>query len=880
MLRTFITACFATILFATSLASPRAQQQPQQPRPAPSTSQSPARTQSIDERTAGLQKLDGYVPLYWDDKTGSLWMEINKFDTEMLYATGLTAGLGSNDIGLDRGQGGAGRVVTFQRIGPRVLMVQPNYTFRANSTNPDERRAVEDAFAKSVLWGFTVGAETGGRVLVDATDFFLRDAHNVLPRLRPGPYRLDRTRSAVDMPGTKAFPKNTEVDVILTFVADTAGGGRGGGIGPAQGPPSVGAPIPSGEGGGFGMFSGTVASVTPSAEAVTLREHHTFAELPDNDYKPRYDDPRAGYGGLQYVDYAAPLGTPIVQRVLRRHRLQKVDPSARVSDPVKPITYYVDRGTPEPIRSALLEGARWWNQAFEAAGYRNAFRVELLPEGADPMDIRYNMINWVHRSTRGWSSGATIADPRTGEIIKGIVTLGSLRDRQDYLIFEGLLAPYKTGAENPAVLAQTAIARIRQLAAHEVGHTLGLGHEYYDSAKGRISVMDYPHPLEKLRDDGTIDLSEAYAVGIGEWDKVAIAYGYQDFPKGTDEPAALRKILDDAWAQDLRYMTNQDTDSNPKVDQWANGTDAAAELNRVMKIRRAALDRFDEAVIRKDQPMATMEEALVPLYMYHRYSVEAAASAVGGLDYIYAMRGDGRVPVKPVPAATQRAALEALAATLKPFELAVPQHAIDKIPPRPSGYARHRELFARYTGDGFDPISPASIAADVTIGFTLQPDRAARMVAQHAIDPSFPGLDEVIARLVAATFEAPAADPYQQEIRRATSRALVERLMWLAGGAPMPQVRAVATGALAAIQSRGTPQNAGRSEEGADDRAAQMLFAADIKRFLERPAESIKSPVTYDAPPGAPIGDGGMDWLAPVGWCVWVDELGTSSTIR
>ena len=290
-------------------------------------------------------------------------------------------------------------------------------------------------------------------MLVDATDFFLRDAVNVIPRLRPGNFRVDRTRSAIDMPWTKGFPKNTEVDTILTFANDGAGGGRGGGGGPAQGPPPVSGPVPQGGGFGGGMFSGTVASVTPTADAVTLREHHTFAELPDGNYKPRFDDPRAGYGGLQYVDYAAPLGTPMVQRFVRRHRLEKVDPTARVSDAKKPIVYYVDRGTPEPIRTALLEGARWWNQAFEAAGYRNAFRVELLPEGADPMDIRYNMINWVHRSTRGWSTGATISDPRTGEIIKATVTLGSLRDRQDYLIFEGLLAPYKTGTETPAILA-------------------------------------------------------------------------------------------------------------------------------------------------------------------------------------------------------------------------------------------------------------------------------------------------------------------------------------------------------------------------------------------------------------------------------------------
>jgi hypothetical protein len=654
------------------------------------------------------------------------------------------------------------------------------------------------------------------------------------------------------------------------------------GGGPSQGPPpigssaavGVGAVVPgaagAGRGGGGrggGMFSGTIASVTPTAESVTLREHYSLVELPDKNFQPRYDDPRAGYGGLSFVDYSVPIGEPMVQRWIRRHRLEKKDPNAAISEPVKPIEYWVDSGAPEDVKKALVEGASWWNQAFEAAGFRNAFKVAVLPETADPMDIRYNMINWVHRSTRGWSMGGTVSDPRTGEIIKATVTLGSLRDRQDYLIFEGLLSPYATGNEKPDILYQTALARIRQLAAHEVGHTLGLGHNYYDSTAGWISVMDYPHPQEKLRADGTIDLSDAYPARIGEWDKVAINYGYRQLPHG-DEPAALSKILDDAWAKDLRYMTNQDTDSNPKVDQWSNGVNQADELNRLMKVRRAALDRLGEHTIRKGAPMATIEEPLVPIFMYHRYTVESTASMIGGIDYIYAMRGDGRTPMKWETAANQRKALEALAATLKPSELTVPKQVLDAITPRPPGFGRHRELFPRTTGDGFDPLSPAMVAADVTIGFTLQLDRASRMVAQHALDSSLPGLGEVIDRFTKSIFGAETTGTYEQEVRRAEERVLVDRLTWLATASPNGQVRAIAALKLANLGTK--LKSAVAPNEG--DQAQNALLAADIKRFLERPSETMRMIPAPDSPPGAPIGEPAMDWLAPAPMCDWSDR--------
>jgi hypothetical protein len=483
------------------------------------------------------------------------------------------------------------------------------------------------------------------------------------------------------------------------------------------------------------------------------------------------------------------------------------------------------------------------------------------------MDIRYNMINWVHRSTRGWSSGGSVSDPRTGEIIKATVTLGSLRDRQDYMIFEGLLSPYATGDEKPSIMYETALARIRQLSAHEVGHTLGLGHNYYDSTKGWISVMDYPHPLEELKADGTIDLSKAYAAHIGDWDKIAINYGYRELPKGTPEAPALRTILDDAWTADLRYYTNQDTDIHPRVEQWSNGVNQADELTRLMKVRRAALNRIGQNTIRAGMPLAMIEEPLVPIYMYHRYAVEAAASMIGGQDFTYAMRGDGHgAPMTWVDGEMQRKTIDALGATLKTSELALPKAILDLIPPRPPGYGMHRELFPRTTGEGFDPINPAAIAADVTIGFVLQPDRAARMVAQNSIDQSLPGLGEVIDRLIRASFDQPTTGTYEAAIRRAVERALVDRVMWLAAVSPNSQVRAVAALKLQRLATRLRGAPATRPEL---DLAQYSLVAADIKRFLERPAEVARVIPPSPAPPGAPIGDLGQEWLARPAWCAW-----------
>ena len=793
---------------------------------------------TIEDRTASMELMDGFLPMYWDDAGGRIWLEIAQWDTDVLHASGIGAGLGSNDIGIDRGQLAGSRVVRFHRVGPKVLMIQPNYRFRASSDNAAERKAVEDAFAPSTLWGFDAAARTDDRVLIDFTPFLLQDIAGFAGRLRPGTYRLDQSRSAVYLPMVMNFPENTEMEASLTFVRQDGGmaGGRFGG-------------------GGGGAFEG-VGNVAANAGAATVRMHHSFIQLPElGEYTPRAHDSRSGYGGMSYQDYSAALDEPMTQRFIRRHRLEKRDPAAAMSEPVEPLVYYLDPGTPEPVRSALLDGARWWNQAFEAAGFIDAFRVEIRPEDVSSHDVRYNVINWVHRSTRGWSTGGSITDPRTGEILKGNVTLGSLRVRQDYMIAEGLLAPYENGDEEAAELSEWALARIRQLSAHEVGHTLGLGHNYYDSDVGRISVMDYPHPLITW-DGSEFDYSEVYDVDIGEWDKVSIQYGYSVFQPGADEAAELDRILDEAWEQDIRYLTGQDASAHARVDQWSNGTDAGAELDRMLDVRRAAMDRFGERVIRKGTPMAQMEEVLVPLYMHHRYQVTAAASVLGGMHYTYATRGDGLEPVRPASADEQKRALDALVRSLQPAELTIPAKVLDDLPPRPAGYGRTRELFPRYTGSMFDAVSPAVVASAHVVGEVLEPSRAARLLEQNALDASLPGLGDVIGALTAVGDPNAADSPYEAEVRRAIARVVAEGLMSLAGGAAMPQVRAVAAQHLGWLGDAAE----GRSM-GDDHNAAHFaLLARDIRRFEERPHEPWAPLVTPDAPPGAPIGSAPMDW--------------------
>lgn len=812
--------CIAFILILVSLSS-IAQRKKEKTLP----TEEPKKTASgIEAKTAGMKNFPGYIEYYYDDKQDKVYLIIDKFDSEFLYVESLTAGIGSNDIGLDRNQLGRERVVKFDRRGPKVLLTELNYSYRAISDNAQERKAVEEAFAQSVLWGFTVVAEEGGRVLVDASDFLLQDAHDVIGRLRSsqqGSYSLDKSRSAFYLPRTKNFPDNSEFEVTLTLTGQATGG--------------------------------YIRSVTPTPNFVTVREHHSFVKLPDNKYKPRKFDPRAGYFNISYYDYATPISEPLEKRFLTRHRLEKKDPKAAMSEAVEPIIYYMDPGAPEPIRSALMDGAKWWNQAFEAAGYKDAFQVKVLPDDADPMDVRYNLINWVHRSTRGWSYGSSVTDPRTGEIIKGHVNLGSLRVRQDFLIAEGLLAPYEEGKPVSKEMEAMALSRLRQLAAHEVGHTLGLAHAYSSSTENLASVMDYPHPIATIK-DGKIDLSEAYDTKIGAFDKMTIEYGYQDFPAGTNEDKALYEMIQNSLKAGLTFLSDQDArplgGAHPYAHLWDNGKNPSDELDRVLEVRALALKNFGERNIKPGMPMAMLEEALVPVYFFHRYQVEAAAKVVGGLNYRYALRGDGQPIAELLTPQQELKAIESLLKTVQPSALALPESLLKIIPPRPLGYDRHRELLKGKTDLTFDPLAAAETAADLTFSLILHPARANRMFEHHSRDARLPSLESVLDKLVSATFKSPTRSGYEGAVQMSVNNALFTNLVKLAlnkeASAP---TRAIAV--LKLEQLKSWLQSKPTSDE--EWKAFNAYLVKQIDQFQDDP-DKYKEEKVLDAPPGAPIG--------------------------
>jgi len=778
----------------------------------------------IVEKTKDMKRQEGFVNYYWEDATGKIWLEFKQNNQEILYQQSLPSGLGSNDIGLDRGLLGDTRVVKFSRVGRKLLVIEPNLQYRAITSDNNEKKAVEQSFAQSTLWGFTIEAETDSSVLVDATDFLLRDAMKAANRIKAsqqGIYTFDKSRSAIYLAATKNFPLNTEIEATITLINSD------------------------------GVTGSYVNTVTPSPEAITLRMHHSFVQLPDNNYQPRVFDIRSSFINISYFDYSTPVSEPIEKNIIVRHRLKKKNPAAVLSEPVEPIIYYLDNGTPEPIRSALMEGAGWWNQAFEAAGYRNAFQVRLLPDSADPMDIRYNMINWVHRSTRGWSYGASVVDPRTGEIIKGQVSLGSLRVRQDYLIAQGLLAPFENGIPKDDKMLQMALERLKQLAAHEVGHTIGLMHNYASSVNDRASVMDYPHPMATVNEKGEIDLSNAYDLKIGDWDKISISWGYQDFPAGVNEPAVLNKMLTDATKKGFQFISDRDARAagglHPNAHLWDNGKDPVTELNEMKKVRNAALAKFGEKNIRTGMPMALLEDVLVPVYLYHRYQLEAVIKSVGGLNYTYAMRGDGQMVTKALSKDEQLKALNAAIACIDPKFLLLPESIVQMIPPRPAGYNFSKELFNKRTGLAFDALAPAEAAADLPLSFLFNTQRLNRMT-QYAIESNGLSIQEMVNLLLAATWKAPVKKGMEKLIQQQTSQVLLTYLLAVS----VDENASFETKALVIKALSDLKKYISLHQKLVKDESLSAHFILALERM--KAPEKAKPTIHKEMPPGAPIG--------------------------
>ena len=812
---------------------------------------------TIEDHTQGTTAMEGFFNLYWDDDTGSLYWEIADLDSEFLYQISMGSGLGSNPVGIDRGQLRGTHVFEAQRVGPRVLLVEPNYEFRAITENTAESRAVRDAFAPSVHWGFDIVARTGDRVLVDATEFFMRDARGVVNQIAQrgqGQFQLDASRSAIYLPNTKSFPENTEVEAMLTFTSDRPGN--------------------------------LVNGVAATGSTFTVRQHHSFIQLPGPGYEPRVADPRIGVNGPTVRDYATPIDEDMRIRWVARHRLQKADPDAERSEAVEPIVYYVDPGTPEPVRSALIEGASWWADAFEEAGFIDAYRVEVLPEGVDAQDIRYNMIHWTHRRTRGYSYGNTVIDPRTGEIVRGVVNLGSLRLRQDYMHGQGMVAPFPGGitsddgggyfdvpvpggsayyeacmlasAPDFEYLAQVAgnsdavemaLARVRQLSAHEVGHTLGFPHNYLSSTYGRESVMDYPAPLATIDDNGNIDLSDAYVQRIGEYDKLSVNWLYRQFPEGADEAAALAAIATQGVADGLIYMGHNNNNfigaAHPGASVWDNGANLVDHLKLEIEVREIGLERFGTDVIRVGEPMSTLEYVLLPLYMHHRFQLRSAAQTLGGADYRYALKGDGQTPLAILPGEEQRDALETILSTLTVDFLTLPEDIVSMIPP-PAYRHNEGEAFPGYTGLIFDPVGAAEAAADFAVGEILHPNRMARLVVFGSMG-DYPGLEEVTDRVIEHTWGADAApDAYRQRVLHAIQRSVADRMMQQASqDGNAAEVRAVLSDRLERL--------AADLEGMSAPSPHQRLVAADIRRWQQRIENTVPGGALV-MPAGDPIG--------------------------
>ncbi|MBQ4849376.1 zinc-dependent metalloprotease [Pseudoalteromonas sp. MMG012] len=789
--------------------------------------QAHAAIKSIDEFTDKLNHFPGYYTFFADNNSGKIYLDIDKLKQPFLLQHSLPYGVGSNDIGLDRGQLGGTYMVQFERFGNKVMLRALNSYYQASSDNAAEQQSVKEAFASSILHGFKVVAEDDDSVLVDYTPYLLSDVHGVsrtLAARKQGNFSLDSGRSAVFMPRSKAFVDNTELEALLTFKGNKPG-----------------------------EF---VRQVSADPYAITVHQHHSLVKLPDSNYTPRQFHPQSGYWSIEHKDYSAPLGESMYVRYIPRHRLAKKDPMAAVSEPIKPIIYYLDPGVPEPVKTALLDGATWWNDAFIAAGYKNAFRVEILPENADPMDIRYNVIQWVHRATRGWSYGASVIDPRTGEIIKGHVTLGSLRVRQDILIAQALAAPFVKGDEVTERLHAMALDRIRQLSAHEIGHTLGIAHNFSASIKDRASVMDYPHPLVSFNNEGKLDITQGYAKGMGAWDKQVIKYGYSDFT-ATNEAQGLKAILAENRTQGLEFISDRDArakgGAHPTAHLWDNGNDPSLELLRVLDVRSQALSTFGINNLQTGEALSQLEEKLVPLYLFHRFQVESAVKLIGGVDYDYEIRGEHPIKGAQVVAkAQQQQALKAMLATLDVKTLQIPESILALLPPKAYGESKTRESVYGRTGLTFDAMALPEVSVNHTLNLLFNTQRLNRVAQQGARTSAAFSLDDLLSQTYGYVFDHRSDTAMSEKLAQRVQYLTAKKLAELSLSDKLdPEVQAQLRFYLAQLVADYT-QSGLFNDVSKGDSAFKHYLSEQVQHFLIS-GKWLGSFKAIKTPPGSPI---------------------------